>query len=178
MISIKSFGTSDCVARVNIINSQSVANGILIDIPADINRTLDWAQGLAKKTDRKDFTLLKSNSPIGFGGIVNINQKNGIGELYIFLSQAYTGQGLGATFMNFLLDYSKVELNLRKITIYVSSNNARVLKFYDEIGFQQEGLLKDHIWHRGQYVDRHILSVFIEKRPINLDSFYQKLEAI
>lgn len=176
MITIKPFSDSDCTARVQSINSQPVANGILIDIPADLSRTIEWAQGLTKKTDRRDFTLFKSDEAIGFGGIVNINQKNGIGELYIFLSPHHAGQGAGSIFLKFLLDYAKIEKNLRKITLYVSSNNPRALKFYNNAGFQQEGLLRNHVWHRGEYVDRHILSVFLDNRPINMDDFYKIIE--
>lgn len=148
--------------RVEILNTKDVSNGICISYPVEYDVTVSWFKNL-NKTERYDFSIFVNDKIIGFAGIVEVNSKNGLAELYIFIDPEKHGNGYGKKTINIILSYCKVELGLRKITLYVSSNNKSVIDFYERVGFNCEGILKEHIWFRGGYQDRYILSYFLNK---------------
>lgn len=162
---------SDVVARVTTINSYDVLSGIFIEVPATVEKTEVWANSIFKNSSRKDFVLRDYDIVAAFSGLVNINLKHGIAELYIFISEDYKGQGIGSYLLECTLKYAKDELNLRKITLYVSDGNEKTRNFYKKFGFVQEGLLSKHSWHRGKYLDRYIYSLFLSDFNSNIDVY-------
>jgi putative acetyltransferase len=66
---------------------------------------------------------------------------------------AWTGRGAGAALMAALIDQADRWLNLRRLELTVWADNARAIALYERFGFQREGLLRDHGWRDGAYVD-------------------------
>lgn len=165
------FQLEDVEARVNTINSYSVLSGIFIEVPATYEKTKTWANNISTNLSRRDFVLRKNKDAIAFSGIVNIDQKHGNAELYIFLSDGSQGQGIGSHLLECTLKYAKDELNLRKITLYVSEGNETAIKLYEKFGFIHEGTLSEHSWHRGKYLDRYIYSCFLKHLQSDLDIY-------
>lgn len=164
------FSSSDVISRVAAVNSYDVLSGIFIEVPATIEKTEAWAQSISNNDSRRDFVLRDEDAVAAFSGLVNINLKHGVAELYIFIDENYKRQGVGSYLLECTLKYAKDELNLRKITLYVSDGNEKAHKFYEKFGFKQEGLLSNHSWHRGRYLDRYIYSLFLKdfKSDINV----------
>lgn len=156
------FLSADVENRVRAINSYDVLSGIFIDVPATVEKTDIWAKTITQNTSRKDFVLRnKNDAAIAFSGLVNIQIKHRVAELYIFIAESAKGQGVGSYLLECTLKYAKDELNLRKITLYVTDGNEKVCFFYEKFGFKKEGTLIKHSWHRGQYLDRYIYSLFL-----------------
>ena len=166
-----SFLFSDVRSRVVALNSYDVLSGIFIEVPVTIEKTEAWAHSLLKNDTRKDFVLRDSESVAAFSGLVNISSKHGIAELYIFISSDYKGQGVGSYLLGCTLKYAKDELNLRKITLYVSDGNEKACNFYEKFGFIQEGILSQHSWHRGKYLDRYVYSLFLSDFKSDIDVY-------
>lgn len=164
------FLASDAISRVAAVNSFDVLSGVFIEVPTTIEKTEAWAYSISKNDSRRDFVLRDEASVAAFSGLVNINLKHGVAELYIFIAENYKGQGVGSYLLECTLKYAQDELNLRKITLYVSDGNEKAHKFYGKFGFIQEGLLSKHSWHRGRYLDRYIYSLFLNdfKSGINV----------
>lgn len=166
-----SFTVNDVENRVKTINTYNVLLGIFIEVPATIENTEVWAQNISTDQSRRDFVLRDNDKIAGFSGLVNINVKHGYAELYIFISEDYKGRGVGSYLMECTLKYAQVELNLRKITLYVSEGNDNAIRFYDKFGFVHEGTLVKHSWHRGSYVNRYIYSLFLNNLKTELDVY-------
>ena len=171
MIHITNLKEDHLIKRVEFLNTKEVSNGVFISYPVDLNSTGSWFKSLNKNT-RCDFTIKLNDDIIGFVGVVEINRINGTAELYIFIDPDNHGKGYGNKVINIILSYCKIELGLRKITLYVSSNNAYVINFYEKIGFTCEGALQKHVWFRGDYQDRYILSYFLSELDI-LEPIYE-----
>lgn len=165
------FQLEDVEARVNTINSYSVLSGIFIEVPATYEKTKVWANNISTNPNRRDFVLRTNENAVAFSGIVNIDLKHGNAELYIFISDGLQGKGIGSYLLECTLKYAKDELNLRKITLYVSEGNEGAVKLYEKFGFIHEGTLSDHSWHRGKYLDRYIYSCFLEQLQSDLDVY-------
>ncbi|MDO5770361.1 MAG: GNAT family protein, partial [Psychrobacter sp.] len=166
------FSPSDVLARVAAVNSYEVLSGIFLEVPITTDNTAAWQAAINDNPSRRDFVLRDQvaiektketelstqDKAIGFSGLVNINQKHGLAELYIFMAPEYLGQGMGSLLMQYTILYARNELNLRKINLYVSEGNHKACHFYERLGFVKEGELKKQSWHRGRYVDRYIYS--------------------
>ena len=163
---------SDIEERTKILNERESIDGITIEIPVSLTGSDQWFDKIHKDLSRRDFVLDCNGVSIGFSGIVNINYKDRNGEVYIFISNKNHGKGFGSKLLNLTILFAKLELNLRKITLYVTSSNAYATSFYEKNGFEREGLLKNHIWHRGKYRDRMIFSIFTEKIDNKEDYLY------
>ena len=166
---------SDFEDRFRMIGTPEVFNGLMIDIPISLEVTREWCKKAAIATDRFDFCLEYEGLISGFGGLVNLDRRSRVAELYIFVTPERHGQGIGHRFLEHLLSHAKFELNLRKITLYVSEGNEAAVRFYERNGFSLEGRLQKHSWHRGQYKDRLVYSIFLSDFLGERQAFYGQL---
>jgi len=83
---------------------------------------------------------LKKDELIGNCGLMDINMRNGTGELGIFIgNKDYWGKGFGNESISLLLDYGFNILNLNNIMLRVSSFNKRAINCYKKCGFKEIG---------------------------------------
>lgn len=137
-------------------------------------KTRKWCETVGDRSDRADFCFEVEGKPAGFAGLVNINQKSGTAELYIFLHPDFFSKGMGSKFLTILVAYGKLEFNLRKISLYVTGKNEKAISFYQRNGFAIEGTLKKQSWFRGEYQDRIIMSTFTDSLAVDAGCFYQE----
>ncbi|ART81776.1 hypothetical protein CBP31_03365 [Oceanisphaera profunda] len=157
--------------RVRILRQPSVINGVFMEQPVSVEKTELWCDSIIKSTVRTDFVFLEGEAVVGFSGLVNISHKNGTAEFYIFIDNDIQGKGCGRFITNWLLTFAKDELGLRKITLFVTAGNEAALSLYENIGFSLEGTLLKHSWFRGRYVDRLILSIFLDDVNNELNAY-------
>ncbi|HEX6483398.1 MAG TPA: GNAT family protein [Ktedonobacteraceae bacterium] len=81
------------------------------------------------------------------------------------------GQGIGKTALRILLDYAFTIKGLERVYAEVFSFNQRSQRLMERVGFQQEGLLRQHDIHNGVRQDTYIFGM------LKLE-FYQKYETI
>ncbi len=81
------------------------------------------------------------------------------------------GQGIGTNALRILLDYAFAVKGLERIYTEVFRFNQRSRKLMERVGFQQEGLLRQHDFRNGVRQDAYIFGIL---KP----EFYQKYETI
>ena len=64
--------------------------------------------------------------------------------------------------MKLFFSYLFEEINLRKIKLEVLKENDKAIKIYENLGFKEEGTLKEHIYQDGKYKDLILMSLFSE----------------
>ena len=161
-------------ARWEALSHPDVSKWVFIDLPVSLSKTSEWCEAVGSRPGRTDFCFEVDGTPAGFAGLVNIDPKSALAELYIFLHPAYFSQGLGSDFLKYLLSYGAFELNLRKVSLFVTAENEKAIKYYEKNGFQIEGVLKQHVWFRGAYRDRVIMSTFIDAQQLGVREFYKE----
>lgn len=178
-IVLKKTERDDAQHRAEVLNQADVSKNVFINVPVSISATERWTQSINDNNARVDFTVwnVEGSSPsrVGYLGLVAINQLHGTAELYVFLDPRYQNLGIGSEALQLLIAYSKYELNLRKIKLYISEPNRMLDKFYGRNGFEKEGELKDDVWFRGRYVNRSIYSIFTEQAKLDAPELYAKL---
>lgn len=104
-------------------------------------------------------TLQDPEKIIGVAGLTYIHPIYRTGEFAIALGDAsYRGKGYGSDTLKTLISYGFNDLNLNKIWCEVYESN-KAVEIYRKIGFKDEGVLRQHVYKNGKYLDSYILSM-------------------
>lgn len=167
---------ADVRSRCVALNALDAIYGVTIPVPVTQQGTSAWLLRVSSDPTRRDLVLRGNDGVLGFSGIVGMDRASRTAELYIFMMPDSIGKGWGKSLLELTLAYAKHELNLRKITLYVTGTNGRAITFYERNGFIREGLLQKHSWHRGSYVDRFIYSLFLSSAVISAGALYEAMQ--
>lgn len=161
--------------RWGALTHSEVSKWIFIDLPVSLAKTQEWCETVGARPNRDDFCFEVDGVPAGFAGLVSIDSKSAVAELYIFLHPDYFSKGFGSIFLKMVLSYAKLELNLRKVSLFVTAENKKAIGFYKKNGFDTEGVLRRHVWFRGGYRDRVIMSTFLDELACDAEWFYNEV---
>lgn len=78
--------------------------------------------------------------------------------------RALWGKRLGSQAVALAVEFGFRQLNLRKIWLQTHSANPRAIRSYEQVGFTEEGRLREHDWVDGQYTDRVYMALFAPER--------------
>ncbi len=109
---------------------------------------------------------------VGFVQLANIEQPTRRATVGIAIGEKnLRGQSIGTTALRLLLDYAFTIKNLERIYAEVFSFNQRSQRLMERVGFQREGLLRQHDLHLGKRQDVYHFGML---KP----EFYEKYQTI
>jgi diamine N-acetyltransferase len=116
------------------------------------------------RTDRERVwfvvVLKEGDRPIGEAGLLRIFWPWRTTDLSIIIGDKEAwGQGYGSEAIHLLLDYAFGYLNMHRIAIGVVGFNRRAIRFYEKVGFKQEGVQRDGYYHGHAYHDFVMMSI-------------------
>ena len=152
----------DVPYRVKWINDPEIRRTLNFDYPISEIGTKKWLHSVAGNPTRRDFIACdaETDKPIGYGGLLGIDIKNGKAESYMGIGEKNLhGKGVGFEIRKILLDYAFNELDLNKVYAYVWKENTPMIKLNEKVGFQIEGLLRQDILSHGEKRDRYIMGI-------------------
>ena len=98
---------------------------------------------------------------LGSANVKNINWVHRHGDYGLYIVPAERRNPLVAVEAAVLvLDYAFDALNLHKVFGNIMACNSRSLAFNEGLGFEREGVLKEHAWHEGAWVDLVQVALF------------------
>lgn len=74
-----------------------------------------------------------------------------LAEIGIWIHPEHQGKGYGAEASRLLVEYAFNELNYHKLYARVSGDNQASQKVWEKLGFNKEGVLRDHTFMQGEY---------------------------
>lgn len=95
---------------------------------------------------------------IGCVGLTYWNARDRHAEVSYYLG-AKTGRGYALRALTLLHDWGFDELNLHRIFAEAYSDNERSSQLLNLLGYQEEGLLREHAWRNGAWVDSVMLGL-------------------
>jgi RimJ/RimL family protein N-acetyltransferase len=73
--------------------------------------------------------------------------------------KTYWDGGYGTDTMRTACRFGFESMNLHRIELTTSAENLRARRVYQKVGFREEGLLRDHRFVRGRYVDTIVMGL-------------------
>ena len=105
--------------------------------------------------------LKTGHVPVGQIGFNRIDWEHQNGEMHIFVGEdQYRGQGYSDEMLNLFLKIAFDNLKLNKVWLKVNDDNTRAIRFYENMAFVREGLLKGHEFFEGEFLNKVIFSRF------------------
>lgn len=101
---------------------------------------------------------------IGHVGLYDIDFRVRKAEFAILIAgENNQGKGYGSLSTKFMIDYAFDELNLKRLTLSLLSDNKRAFSLYQKYGFVQEGLLINDQFKNGKYHDVILMALMNKK---------------
>lgn len=124
------------------------------------------------KDDQVMLGIEFENQLIGFIQLIMIGLRTKRAEMGICIGEKHLrGRGIGSTAVRLLLDYAFTVKGLERVYAEVFSSNHRSQRLMEYIGFQREGLLRQHDFHNGVRQDVYIFGILRAE-------FYQKYDTV
>jgi ribosomal-protein-alanine N-acetyltransferase len=130
------------------------------------NYSIEMLEDFLKDVEKKDIYfwgihLKENNLHIGNIKIDPVNLKHGIAEYGIMMGRkSEWGKGYAKEATIQIINYCFNEPGIRKITLGVITDNASAFKLYKNIGFEIEGIYKNHGFYNGKYCDVARMALF------------------
>lgn len=98
--------------------------------------------------------LSETGSHIGNIKIDPINTRHGLAEYGILMGKkSEWGKGYAKEASIRIINFCFTELNIRKLMLGVVKDNSSAVKLYEKLGFETEGIYKQHGLYDGKYCD-------------------------
>ncbi|HZM76879.1 MAG TPA: GNAT family protein [Candidatus Limnocylindrales bacterium] len=74
-------------------------------------------------------------------------------EIGFSLNRRYQGHGYATEAVRAMLEYLFTELKLRRVSAECDARNTASARLLERVGFQREGLRRQHTWAKGEWTD-------------------------
>lgn len=161
-ITVRRLERSDLGERIAWFNTPSIYTRMLISAPLTKARTQRWFDERPDDGRRHDFSFSTSpcddddSSLCAMGGLTGVSELHRRAELYIVVKPTEAGRGIGTACIKWLCDFGFLELQLQRIELQTFESNADARRIYQKLGFVKEGVLREHVFHCGRFVDRYV----------------------
>ncbi len=118
-----------------------------------------WLDDTHKATDAFLFAVrsLDSDELIGYVELNGILWTHRVSGVSIAIGEAKQwGKGYGYEAMQLVLRFAFDELNLHRVQLTVFSYNERAIALYEKLGFQREGIHREHLQRDGRRYDMYL----------------------
>ncbi|MDI3547101.1 MAG: hypothetical protein PWR10_753 [Halanaerobiales bacterium] len=133
--------------------------------PQSEKQTRDFLERAMSK-EWKGFIIAdrETGEYIGQVDFVNLDEKNGYGELGIVIGDLdQTSKGLGSEALELFLDFGFNQLRLNRIELVCWSYNKRAQRAYEKVGFKKEGIRRQKYFRDGRYFDEYLYGILKEE---------------
>ncbi len=127
--------------------------------PAAVERLFDERE-LSKLDDSFAIHRRGEREPIGVVSLMNINEAHASADLSVVVGpEPDRSRGYGTEAMTLVLDYAFGRLKLHRVGLSVFEFNESAIAAYENLGFSEEGRLRQSIARDGVLYDAILMSV-------------------
>jgi len=144
----------DCSAIYEMFRSPKVYEGTL-QLPYPSRE--QWRKRISMETDgRYNLVAVSGEHVIGMVSVHTFPERprrRHVGKIGISVTDAWQGKGVGKALMQAAIDLADKWLNLTRLELEVYSDNDAAIRLYERFGFEREGVLRQHAFRDGRFVD-------------------------
>ncbi len=126
----------------------------------DAINELNWYDKIFKEQTGLRWVIeeLDSKKVIGTCGFLNFEKAHNRIEIGYDLTPKYWGKGVMKEALTCIIHFAFKTMNINKIEAKVEPQNISSIKLLEKLDFYKEGVLRQHEFEKGQYVDLAMFS--------------------
>jgi RimJ/RimL family protein N-acetyltransferase len=155
-------GEDDLDFLTELVNDPEVWPSLMASRPKTRTAEREFVESLAD-SDEVHLLICPGEEPAGIIGLNDVNQDWGVAELGYMLAPEAWGNGYATDAARRLVRYGFEDLRLHKIKANAYESNPASRRVLEKVGFEEEGLFRDHAYVRGEYVDVHRYGLLAEE---------------
>ena len=162
LVYLRPLDMEDAEQLIIWINDRAISQTLEFRWPMSRHQEEDYIQTLY--TSKTDMTLgiglQADNRLIGCAGLHGIDTINRRAAFGVFIGDTDDwGHGYGTDATRLMIDVAFERLNLRRLELDVHDFNPGARRVYDALGFQLEGVRREHTYWQGRYRDTHLMGL-------------------
>lgn len=137
-------------------------NELMGCMPFNARQQEKWFDATIDNKTKFIFAICRTldDEHIGNIGLNPVDYVNSNAMLSIFIADnKKRSQGMGFEAIIQALEFSFHRLNLHKVFLKTSDHLAAAIAFYKKVGFVEEGLLREHEFKGGKFINKRLLSI-------------------
>lgn len=85
-----------------------------------------------------------------------------VGEMGVTVRKAHWGVGIGSFLLQYLIEWAKETVIVRKINLRVRTDNENAIKLYRKYGFEEEGIFTRDFYVNGKFYNSMNMGLLID----------------
>lgn len=114
--------------------------------------------------DHHPFLVCREETPVGSTSLKHIDLEGRKAEVSYWITPTEQGTGYATEAAALCLTHAFDELGLHKVWARVVGDNEASICVLDQLGFQREGILREHWRGMGRFVDEHRFGLLRSER--------------
>ncbi|ORT61687.1 GNAT family protein [Streptomyces sp. CB03238] len=137
--------------------------------PLSLDYLRSWYGSRGEQSDRRDLALVDQASGEMVGELVfnEWDEPNRSCNFRTLIGPRGRNRGLGTEAIRLFLAHGFEQLGLNRISLGVFVFNPRAIRVYEKAGFVREGVEREALWHRGQWIDSLTMSVLAREWAVH-----------
>jgi len=156
LVYLRPLARSDARALLPWINNPEVTRTLLVHRPMNLEGE---EKLLGQRTSDEGMVSLgivekSSDRLVGATSLQQIDTRSRHAQFGILIGDsADWGKGFATEATRLLVGYGFETLNLHRVWLHVTADNAAGIRVYEKVGFRHEGVLREALFTGGRYVD-------------------------
>lgn len=105
-----------------------------------------------------NYIITCDSNKLGSISLWNVSYLHKRAEVGIWILPKYWDQGFGKKSIELIKVIAYQHLHLHRLESHIAIENLRSIEMFKSCGFKEEGLLKDYLYLRGEFLDAKVLS--------------------
>lgn len=147
-----------------MIEEESIKENLQVGVnfPYSLNGEKEFVKSATNNTGELfNFAIENEEGKyIGGCGINNVDRKNSVSEIGLWLGKDFHGKGYGSDTLRTLCKFIFDEMNINKVSLGYFEFNEKGRRCYDAVGFKEEGVLRKSLYRYGKYHNRICMGLF------------------
>jgi RimJ/RimL family protein N-acetyltransferase len=147
---------TDVDALLPWVNDPEVTRTLLIYRPMTREAEIEFIAQLAKSEQdvALGIVLKATDRLIGATGLNQVDTRSRQCQFGIFIGdKAEWGKGYGTEATRLITGFAFETLNLNRVWLHVTAENAAGIRAYEKVGYRREGVLRQALYKEGRYQD-------------------------
>lgn len=176
MIALRDVRHGDREMIRNWRNSPDVAKHMYSDHHITPEEHGRWFVRIMNDATCRYWVIICDGVDVGLADIYDLDERNRRGYWAFYVANpSVRGKGVGSFVEYSVMRYAFDELGLNKLYCEVLAFNTQVVNMHKSFGFQQEGILREHIFKGGQPFDIVVLAILHKEWEVRRPQIEERL---